>query len=202
MSLDQTKLCNLALGRVGAAPIMSINDADSKGARVCLLNFEAAVREAARAGEWNCLKKRDTLGQLSAAPAFEWAYQYQLPADLISLVELNGVAYHGEPQDDWEIEGRVLLTDADIAQVRYIAYVEDCTQWDALFTNAVVVLLAAKIAVPMRQDEGMATALLTEYQRVALPQARQKDGNERRKRRHDPCEGSRFLASRYYSTNG
>ena len=202
MSLTQTKVCNLSLGRVGAQSIMSIDDEDSKSARVCLNAFEATVREVARAGEWNCLKKRCTLARLTAAPAFEWEYQFQLPTDFISLTELNGVDYHGEPQDDWEIEGRLLLTDAEEAKVRYIAYVEDTGQWDSLFTNAVVVLLASKIAVPILQDEGRAGALLSEYERVALPKARMKDGNEKRKRRHDPCEGSRFLEARYISTNG
>jgi len=202
MALSQTQVCNLALGRVGAQSIMSIDDEDSKGARVCLNAYEATVREVSRAGEWNCLKKRATLARLTAAPAFEWAYQFQLPVDFISLTELNGVEYKDEPQDNWEIEGRLLLTDAEIAQVRYISYVEDTGIWDSLFTNAVVVLLASKIAVPIRQDEGMASALLSEYERVALPKARMKDGNEQRKRRHLPTEGSRFIESRYYSTNG
>jgi hypothetical protein len=181
---------------------MSIDDEDSKSARVCLNAYEATVREVSRAGEWNCLKTRTTLARLTAAPAFEWAYQFQLPTNFISLIELNGVEYKGEPQDDWEIEGRLLLTDAETANVRYIAFVEDTGIWDSLFTNAVVVLLASRIAVPIRQDEGMASALLSEYERVALPKARMKDGNEQRKRRHDPCEGSRFLDARYFSTNG
>lgn len=202
MALSITDICNQALARVGAQRIMDIDDADSKSARVCKNAFEATVREVSRAGDWNCLRKRGTLGRLAQAPAFEWAYQYQLPADFINLSELNGVEYHGQPQDDWEIEGKVLLTDAERADVKYIAYVEDTTIWDALFTNAVVVLLAAKIAVPIRQDEGLAGNLLTEYQRIALPQARAKDGNQKRRKRFDPCAESRVLASRYNSTNG
>lgn len=202
MSLSQTQICNQALVRVGAQRIMDITDAASKGARVCLNAFEATVREVAAAGDWKCLKKRAAFNQLATAPAFEWAYQYQLPADFISLVELNGVDYHGQPSDDWDIEGRVLLTDAETAQARYIAYVEDTTQWDPLFTDAVVVLLASKIAVPIRQDEGMAQALKEEFIRSALPKARTKNGNNRRRLRFDPCAESRFLAARYTSTNG
>jgi hypothetical protein len=202
MALSITDICNQALARVGAQRIMDIDDADSKGARICKNSLEATIREVARAGDWNCLRKRGTLGRLTAAPAFGWAFQYQLPADFINLSELNGTEYHGQPQDDWEIEERVLLTDAERADVKYIAYVEDTAGWDALFTNAVVVLLASKIAVPMRQDEGMASNLLTEYQRVALPQARTKDANQKRRQRFNPCAESRFLAARYTSTNG
>lgn len=202
MALTITDICNQALGRIGAQRIMAIDDNDSKSARVCKNAIEATIKEVARAGDWNCLRVRTTLGQLVATPAFEWAYQYQLPSDFISLVELNGVDYHGQPQDDWEIEGRLLLTDAERADVKYTAYVEDTAIWDALFTNAVVVLLASKIAVSIRQDENMASSLLTEYHRISLPQARTKDGNQKRRIRFDPTKESMFLSSRYNSTKG
>lgn len=202
MSLSQTQICNQALGRIGAQRIMDINDADSKSARVCLNSFEATVREVAAAGDWKCLKKRAALNKLVATPAFEWAFQYQLPADFVSLVQLNGVDYHGQPSDEWDIEGRVLLTDAEEAKAVYIAYLEDTTGWDALFTDAVVVLLASKIAISIRQDEGLAQALKEEFWRSALPKARTKNGNNRRRLRYDPCSESRFLSARFNSTNG
>jgi hypothetical protein len=200
MGLSQTDICNQALARVGAKLVMSINDGDSKGARACLNAYDATVNEVARSGTWNCLTKRAQLARLVTVPAFEWAYQYQLPVDLMLLLELNGVEYHGEPQDEWVIEGRLLLTDAETALVRYVALITDTTQWDALFTNAVVVLLAAKIAVPIRQDEQLMTALMGEYQRV-LGNARMRDGNEGRRHRWNPTLQSRWVNARYGSTN-
>lgn len=202
MALTITEVCNQALGRVGAQRIMSIDDLGSKAASACKNVFETTVLEVARAADWNCLRKRVELGQLADAPAFEWTYQYQLPSDFVNLIELNGVDYVGQVQDDWEIEGKLLLTDAESAKIKYTAYVDDVSQWDPGFANAVAVLIAAKIATPMRQDEGLAQALMSEYQRVTLPQARQKDANERRVPRFDPTRESRFVNSRYYSTNG
>lgn len=202
MALSATDICNLALARIGEEAIMDITDDSIKSARACNVAFEPVAREVARMGEWNCLKKRVALAQIAEAPAFEWEYQYQLPSDFISLVEVNGSDYHGQAQDKWEIEGRVLLTDAETANIRYIAYVEDTAQWDSLFSNAVAVLLAARIAVLIRQDENLATALIREFESVALPRARMKDGNERRVRRFDPTLESRFIAARHFSTNG
>ena len=201
MALTKTNICNQALGRIGSPHVMDINDTDSKSARVCNETFELAVREVARAGDFNCLKKRLELARLTLAPAFEWAYQFQLPAGFISLVELNGIKVTGLLGDEWEIEADKLLTDADVARVRYIGYDEATHQWDPLFVNAVVVLLASKIALPIRQDDSLAQSLLSEYQRVSLPQARMKDGNERKKPRFAPWEDSRFVQSRRYSTN-
>lgn len=202
MALTITNICNQALGRIGSPHVMDINDANSKSARVCKETFEISVREVARAGEWNCLKKRVALARLTEAPAFEWAYQFQLPVNFISMVELNGVPVSGTLGEEWEIEADKLLTDAEEAKIRFIGYDEDTHKWDALFVNAVVVNLASKIALPIRQDESLAQALLSEYERVSLPKARMKDGNERKKERFAPWKDSRFIQARRYSTNG
>lgn len=202
MAVTITNICNQALGRIGSPHVMDINDANSKSARVCKETFELAVREVAKSGDWNCLKKRLALGRLTEAPAFEWTYQFQLPANFISLVELNGVEVTGMLGEMWEIEGDRLMTDAAEAKVRFIGYDEETHKWDPLFVNAVVVLLASKIALPIRQDDSLAQALLSEYQRVSLPQARMKNGNERKKERFAPWKDSRFVQARRYSTNG
>lgn len=202
MALSKTDIANQALGRIGAQRIMDLDDVDSKSARICKNVFEATVREVGRSAEWNCLKKRARIGRLTDAPEFGWAYQYQLPADFLRMVKLNGTRADNDPGDEWEVEGRKLLTDAEEAKIQFIGYKDDPNEYDALFTNAVVVLLASKIAVPLRQDGGdMANALLSEYQRIALPQARTKDGGERKRRRYDPASESTFLAARRFSTN-
>jgi len=67
----------------------------------------------------------------------------------------------------------------------------------------VVTLLASKLAVPLRQDGAqMAQALFSEYERVKLPKARVKDGGERKRRRINPAEESRWVGARFGSTNG
>lgn len=203
MALSKTDIANQALGKIGAQRIMDLDDQDSKSARICKNAFEATIREVGRAADWNCLKDRDTIGRLTTVPKFGWDYQYQLPATFLRMLKLNGTAADNDPGDEFEVEGRKLLTDSEEANITFIAYKEDTNDYDALFTNAVVVLLASKIAVSLRQDGGeMAQALLSEYQRVALPQARTKDGAERKRRRYDPASESRFVASRRFSTNG
>lgn len=91
MAVSKTDICNLALARVGAQTIMDIDDADSKGARACKNAFESTIREVSRCAIWNTLKARAALAELSTAPAFGWAKQFQLPTDFIRLFKLNGV---------------------------------------------------------------------------------------------------------------
>jgi hypothetical protein len=203
MAVSKTDICNLALARVGAQSIMDIDDADSKGARACKNAFESVVRKVSRVAIWNTLKSRASLAELSTAPVFGWSKQFQLPTDFIRLFKLNGVDLdNDEPGEYFEIEGKVLLTDAETADIQYIAYKDDPNVYDPLMVDAIVVLLASEIAVPLRQDEGMATTLRAEYERTTLPRARKTDGNEKKSRRYDPTSESRFVNSRYFSTNG
>jgi hypothetical protein len=203
MAVSKTDICNNALGRIGASRIMSIDDTDSKSARVCKNAYEQTLREVLRNGVWNFAKDRASLARLTALPAFGWAYQYQLPTDWIRLVKFNGVEVHADGVgDNWEIEGKKLLTDAESADIQYIKFVDDPNQYDALFVTAFTVLLASNIAVLIRQDEGLAARLLGEYTGLKLPTARKTDGNERKRTPHDYTAESRFVNSRYFSTNG
>lgn len=202
MAISKTDICNQALQKIGSPHVMSIDDEEDKGARKVKYAFEQSLREVIAAGEWNCLKKRDTLGRLLTNPLFGWAYNYQLPSDFISMVTLNGVYCYRTEHDDWEIEGDKLLTDAEIAEVEYIHYNENATIWDPLFAKAVIYNLAAACATSIRQDEGMAQTLQQYYDQVALPKARMRDGNQRRGPRFNPLNESRFVAARWgYGNN-
>ena len=199
MAFSKTEICNLALGRIGASTIMEF-DGTEKNARVCKNAYELVVKEASRSGEWACLKKRVVLAKLATDPAFEWDYQYQLPVDCLAVVRLNGL--DGANEDEFDIEGTALLTDADTANIVYVSYQPEPAKWDALFTSAVVALLASRIATSICGDDGKAANLLQEYERLSMPKAGVKNFNEVKRRRFDPTADSLFLRSRYVSTNG
>lgn len=204
MALSRTDIANQALARVGARPIMDLDDEDLPTARTCKSVFDATIEEVGRSAEWNCLKARENLAQLSEVPAFGWAYQYQLPTGCLKLVKLNGTDSDSDPGDEYEIEGKKLLTDAEEAKIQYIKFKTDTNEYDSLFIDALVVLLAAKIAVPIRGGDytEMAGRLLAEYETVKLPRARKRDAAERKRKWYNPASESRFISSRRFSTNG
>ena len=199
---SKTEIANMALHRVGALRIMDLNDQDSKSARVVRDFFEPAIREVGRLAEWQCLKDRAMLGQLATVPSFGWDYAYQLPVTFLRLVKLNGISYRGEESDDHELEGSKLLTDAETANIEFIAYKEETADYDPLFVKAIVAKLAAEIALPIRQDEGLAARLMQEFEQLALPKGRIKTAGERKGARFNPSQDSNFVNSRFYSTNG
>lgn len=212
MPLTKTGICNFALSRIGSPRVDDVDtaaEAGNKAASACLDAFDQVVKEVARAGRWNCLKMRTTLDQVQdapefgSAPEFQWKYSYHLPENCVRMLQVNGVDCWAETEGDtYEIEGRLLLTDAEIAEVQYIA-VDDCyDDWDPMFVDCVVVLLASKIAFEIRQDGSQSEALRTEYERITLPRARSRNGNERRPSVRIPIASSMFIRSRRSSTLG
>ena len=131
-----------------------------------------------------------------------WGHQYQLPADFIMLSKLNdqNIA-DGDMQDQYEIMGSSLYTDESTAIIKYNAYVTDTTQFDSLFINALALNLAGRISTKIRADDGAMQKLLAVDYRKALGEAINKNSGEKKARRFSPVQNSRFIASRWSSTN-
>jgi hypothetical protein len=198
---SKTDIVNIALGRLGAKRIMDVSDDTNKTARLANTFWDHTVREVLRSHPWNCAKTRVELGQLSTAPAFEWDYQYQLPSDFLRMVRLNGLLAW-EPEDFYEIEGNVLLTDQDAAKVQYIKHEEDTTKYDSLLVKAIACKLAAEMCVSLSEHEGLSASLMQEFETVIMPRARRVDGNEKGHRQYDYSNSSLWVQSRRQSTNG
>jgi len=142
----------------------------------------------------------DPFAQTGAGYPSTFAYRYPLPADFVKLASLND--QNGSSFEiPWEIMGRDLFTNDTQAVIKYVANIADTTIYDSLFVNALVFMLASKLATTLRQDSGAITQQMLAYYRAALSEARLKDGNEKKARRFNPVANSRFVSSRYASTN-
>lgn len=170
----------MALGRLGEAKIMSLDDA-TKPARACKLFYSATRDAVLRAHRWNFAKDRATLSALTAKPAFGWASSYPLPVDCLRVLHLNGETE--EEGAEFEIEGKNLLTDETTAQIVYIKKVEDSERFDSLFCEAISALLAAKMAVTLTASQSRADDLRGEYERITSPLAVKIDANESKPRK-------------------
>jgi hypothetical protein len=196
MATTDTQICNLALSRIAEKPIMSMAD-NSAPARACLLWYEATRDEVLRAHRWNFAKKSATLSELATAPAFGWTHQYQLPIDCLRVWQLNGFEDWQEPRP-WEIEGRLLLTHQEVAEIKYVYRNTNEHEYDALFVMAFAAKLAAAIAPSVC---GPATSIggaqLQQYQQLLAPLARKTDANESRRKIRLPWMESPLVKSRF-----
>lgn len=195
MAASETDIVNDALARLGVSPIMSLTDA-TKQAQFANRFYDQTRDEVLAGHPWNFATRRAVLAQISTAPDFEWLYAYQLPSDNLRLLQLNGYDI-GKTMDTWAIEGNQLLTDADKAEVRYIARITDTTFYPALFTEALSIKLAAKLCAPLTGRFDQPSALMSEYEKTTGPKARLSDVFQQRAKRRVAWVDSDLVRSRF-----
>lgn len=195
MASSNTTICNLALGKLGAARIIGLSE-ESPEARACLLHYDQTRDEVLRSHRWNFAIKRATLTKIATAPVFGWQCQYALPVDCLRVLQVNRYEENESP-DVWEVEARNLLTDEDAAQIKYISRVEDVTLYDALFIGALAVKLAEVLCIPLTGSDSRAAGFMQEYQRITGPLARRTDSFEGRGKVKPAWVTSKLVASRF-----
>lgn len=196
MAASETEIVNDALGRLGISPVMSLTD-PTKQAQFANRFYESTRDEVLSGHPWSFATKRATLAQLAAEPEFEWLYAYQLPVDSLRLLQLNGYDL-GKTADAWAIEGNKLLTDADKAEVRYIARVTDVTLFPPLFCEALSIKLAAKLCAPLTGRFDQPSALMAEYDKATGPRAKLADVFQQKVKRRLAYVDSELVKSRFY----
>ena len=167
--------------------------------------FGSSTRAVGAMHKWNCLKMRAFGALQPVKPLFEidggWANQFKLPADFLTLISVNGLDAE-RYNDKWEIEGDMLLTNTDVARLRYIGHERDVVKWTPGYVDAVAFYLASRACTPIRQDKAKSAELKQEFWDRVLPDAKKTDSNEQRRRTIDTTFGSRYDRSRNVSTLG
>lgn len=150
------QICNLALQKLGAARINSLTE-DGRNARECNAAYELMRDAELRAHPWNFARARAQLAEDSTAPDFGFDHQYTLPSDFLRLHPDSEV-------DDWQIEGRKILTDDDAPlEIIYIKRVTDTAQFDALFVVALANRLAMQLCEKITQSNTKKAEALRDY---------------------------------------
>ena len=171
MAQSVVDICNSALQRVGAKRISSIND-NSPEARACLVAYDSNRRDEIRRYPWNFATKRVQLAPDSTAPAFGFTYQYTFPSDCLRVLRPN------DPTNDWVIEGRKILSnDGPVLNVRYLADIDDTSQFDSNFYNVVAAALAVDLVEVLTQSNVKKQTLQKDYE-DAVRAARRQDSIE------------------------
>lgn len=182
-------ICNSALVKIGARTITSLTEG-SKNANLCNEQFAKLRDEVLRAHSWNFAVARAKLGRLVEAPAFGFAYAYQLPSDF-----LRAVAIHDNPGGGtvpYQIEGQRVLTDAEAIYLRYVRRIEDPNAFDALFREALAYRVAAELAVPIAQS----STLHEQMQRLSDRAVRRARGVDAQENYPEPLPDGSWLTAR------
>lgn len=167
------QICSNALLMLGDSTIASLEE-NSARATLCA-NLWDTVRDAVlRSHPWNCAMKRVALAPDAVAPAFDWAYSFTLPADVLRVWT---VGQDDETPPDWHIENGKLMLDDAIAYVRYIQQLTDASRYDSMLRRALTSGMAAALAYPVTKSQSQQEAMVKLHE-MHLRQARTVDGQE------------------------
>jgi hypothetical protein len=136
------RLGNGALSLIGEPPISSLTD-NRDSARAVNENLTQALETVLRMHPWRCALERRSLNRLSSSPAFEYAYQFQLPENFIRLVETSTTAR-------CSVEGDKLLSDDAAVSILYVARIEDIGRLTPDVQGVVEAELAVRLAARLR----------------------------------------------------
>lgn len=167
-------ICNLALMRLGTAPITSLSE-DTKAATVCNAFYEPCRDALLRSHPWNFAIKRVELAQDLTAPEFEFAYRYALPADFQKIVRTEDES--ASCFTEYRIENGFLLTDAGTVKIEYHAKITDPNAFDSLFVMSLALSIAIAACMWLTDNASLKQSLQEEYGNM-LPEARSVDAQE------------------------
>jgi len=194
MASDVT-ICNLALARISEDQILNIEE-DSNNARYCNAFYAQTRDEVLQSNPWRFATTTAQLSQLTGTPLLEWENKFQLPSDCLRVLSLNR-QWFDQSQGYFEVQGTVLLTNEAEAIIKYIQRVTDGNLFTPLFSEALSVKLAARIAKPLTGSDQIAAGLLEEYVRLTGPEARRLNAYVGRNHPALPYVSSDLVSSRF-----
>lgn len=173
-TISDVKIGNLALSHIGAnATIETFADTTSTAKTVALW-YDFSREEVLESFDWSFARKRQALAlHAIAAPATEWFYRYQYPADTIVTRQFvnplgpqaDAVPYRIEMASDGT---KSILTDLEDAEMIYTFNQEDTTVFSSLFVEALSFMLASKIAHSITGKRALAQQMRIEYLQLLL----------------------------------
>lgn len=141
----KTDIANQALSLIGADSITSFEDNTSIARRMKTL-YDTSRKALLRLHPFQCATKRIRLTPLTVAPEFGYCYQFQLPDDLIRIINTN--------TEDYVVETDKLLSNQTELNLVYVFNNKNEETYDALFIECLVLYLAYKITKAITGSQG------------------------------------------------
>lgn len=172
------ELFNRAIGLVKGLKTEKLDMLDTRyedELSTCRRSYESIRNRLLQSYAWVFARRTETPARLSeSVPG--WRYTYMLPADCLRVIAVIGqdrrAEWGGEMTcrnisdfsdkvelTEYETAGRELYANRDVVYVRYTAKIDDSAQWEAVFTEAFVILLGIEIALNVVGDKNIIAIL-------------------------------------------
>jgi len=197
--MDETTICNMALGHIGADSISSLTNSRSKNAEYCNTYFETARDATLEGHDWNFARVRRTLAAASETVPDDWSYAYNYPADCVKFRRMLHTDRRSNNPYPFEValkqdqSSRWILTDLSPATGVYTARVTNLNLYPALAVEAMSWKLAALIVVPITRKLDAPPS----YERVFMQKLSMAEASSANEGQMDKPPESTFVEARY-----
>jgi len=181
---SELDICNLALQWLGQDPITNLLAPTNRPEQLCALNYPLARRAVLEASEWSFATKRiESDAPITPNQSWGFSYSHPLPSACIRMLTVRDNPYDGQANGlQWQIENRLVLTDAPHVYMRYLEDVTDATRFSPAFVQALAARLASEIAIPITENAQLHSTMVSLYT-MKLTEASNLDSLQGRARR-------------------
>ena len=183
MSISNTSIINMALGKISSKRITNYEDATENSPQAIQgrLHFEQTRDALIRSHYWRFASDRSSLTQDATDPeGDEYDNQFILPTDFLRLKSVFGNNYTATENTKYTfaIEGDRLLTNESSVDIRYIKKVTDPTKFDPLFVEVLILSLALKMLPALAGGDSKLYKDIQTELRLLVPSVRTLDRQE------------------------
>lgn len=143
-STGVTEVVNMAMDYLLLPTIKSITAPTTQKENLLATHYAIERQSELRAHVWKFAKKRANAARNVTAPLFDYTDTYDLPADCLRLLSVNGSRIEDQEMD-YDMEGgKVQLnnTAATTLPIRYVADITDVTLWHSDFKKVLALRIA------------------------------------------------------------
>lgn len=190
---SKVEIVNLALSRLGEAPIQDLSEG-SVPASMADQFYDPARRAVLRGFHWNFALDTARLAKLEEEPV-GFLFAFSLPSDCLKVIRalLDGwrdvPCYKGEK---FVLRSGRLLADIDPLSVEYIRDVTDPEEFDDRFTEAFSYKLASDLAVPVKGSSELMASFMNAYSALIRDAASVSVAEQRFPRSETPYTDARW----------
>lgn len=157
-------ICNLALLKLGADKIASIDTPNSTNEETCQLFYPIVLKKVLEQRDWSFMMRRVILST-PVAPGPSWGYTYghAIPSDAERIIDVRENSYENTPSSfQWRVEGKNITSDSDTIYVRYISNDISTLDLSSTFVMAIATDLAAQICIAVTENRNLKNDLMVE----------------------------------------
>lgn len=161
--LAPVEIVNSALDKITQAAIQSLDQRDSKAARIAKRQFPIQLGVLLRAYRWNFSIQRVVLAPDPDKPVFGFANRFKIPDDYARLIGVADASSFRTSQRDsnrnyasqyivHKVEGRYILADCKSLYLIYNQRTENSGLFDDMFDEALAWKLAMEFALSIAES--------------------------------------------------